>query len=195
MVVPLISTRVPLISTRVSAHCQAILLPQLLCVSNIAVHALPLPVASMPAVRFDLTRGLLICLYFIIYQEYNMTCIFAKPMQTWYDTCIYLCWIYFVWVWVLREAITIHFAKKKQSLWTYCLRGLKQSCQPINVFQAQQSQSVARKFCFTGPTGIFHRRITWNRRDLHRSFCLIGKTDGTDGKTTDCNNHHIFQGH
>ena len=34
---------------------------------------------------------------------------------------------------------------------------------------------------------IFHRPMTWNRRELHFSFsCLIGKTDWTDGKTTDC---------
>ena len=73
---------------------------KLLCVSNIAVHALPLRVASMPAVRFDLNGSLLTCLYFIIHQEYNVICIFAKRMQTWYNTCIYLCWINFVWVWV-----------------------------------------------------------------------------------------------
>ena len=48
-------------------------------------------------------------------------------------------------------------------------------------------QSVAWWFCFTGPIGIFHRPITWNRRELHPSFsCLIGKTDGNDGKMTDC---------
>ena len=34
----------------------------------------------LPAVRFDLNGGLLTCLYFIIYQEYNVICIFAKRM-------------------------------------------------------------------------------------------------------------------
>ena len=53
---------------------------KLLCVSNIAVHALPLRVAFMPAVRFDFIGGLLTCLYFTIYQEYNVICIFAKRM-------------------------------------------------------------------------------------------------------------------
>ena len=35
-----------------------------------------------------------------MYQEYNVICIFTKWMQTWYVTCIHLCWIKFVWVWV-----------------------------------------------------------------------------------------------
>ena len=51
---------------------------KLLCESNTVVHVLPLRMASMPAVRFDLNGGLLTCLYFIIYEEYNAICIFAK---------------------------------------------------------------------------------------------------------------------
>ena len=45
---------------------------------NIAVHALPPRIASTPAVRSDLNMGLLTCLYFIMYQEYNAICIFTK---------------------------------------------------------------------------------------------------------------------
>ena len=53
---------------------------KLFCVPNIAVHALPFRLASMPAVRFDLNGGLLTCLYFIIYQEYNVICISINRM-------------------------------------------------------------------------------------------------------------------
>ena len=45
---------------------------------NIAVHAFPLRVASMPAVRSDLNGGLLTCLCFIMYQEYTVICIFDQ---------------------------------------------------------------------------------------------------------------------
>ena len=74
---------------------------KLFCVSNIAVHAHPLQVATMPTVRFDLSGGLLTCLYYYITcQEYDVMCIFTKHMLIWYGTCIYLCWMNFVWVWV-----------------------------------------------------------------------------------------------
>ena len=53
---------------------------EVVCVPNIAVHALPFRVASMPAVRFDLDGGLLTCLYFIIYQGYNVICISINRM-------------------------------------------------------------------------------------------------------------------
>ena len=62
---------------------------KLFCVPNIAVHALPFQVASMPGVRFDLNGGLLTCLYFIIYQGYNVICISINRMWTRYDTRIY----------------------------------------------------------------------------------------------------------
>ena len=88
--------------------------------------------------------------------------------------------------------------------WTYCvitnglyqLRNIEQQCVlqsnkqisiPSNICHLNETlQSVAWKFYFIGPTGIFHRPIAWNRRDLHLFFCLIAKTNGTDEKTTDC---------
>ena len=42
------------------------------------MHAFPLRVASMPAVRSDLNGGLLTCLCFIMYQEYTVICIFDQ---------------------------------------------------------------------------------------------------------------------
>ena len=45
---------------------------------------------------------------------------------------------------------------------------------------------VTQWFCFISLTGKFYRPIKWNRRDLYPSFfCLIGKTNGTNGETTD----------
>ena len=52
------------------------LLPKLFYVSNIAVHALPPQVASMPVVWSDLNWSFLACLYSITYQDYNVICIF-----------------------------------------------------------------------------------------------------------------------
>ena len=39
------------------------------------MHILPFWVASMPAVRFDLSGGVRKCLWFFMYQEYNVICI------------------------------------------------------------------------------------------------------------------------
>ena len=49
---------------------------------SLPVHAIPLPVAPMPAVRYDLNGGLQTCIRFIIYQEYMViVCcyVFCKP--------------------------------------------------------------------------------------------------------------------
>ena len=74
--------------------------------SIIAVYAPPFRVASMPAVRYDLTADRIWrspsvpMLWLTIYQDYMVTCTFEKFMLTWYDTCLDLCWINYVWVWV-----------------------------------------------------------------------------------------------
>ena len=41
-----------------------------LCIISLRVHAIPLRVAPMPAVWYDLNGGLPTCIRFIIYQEY-----------------------------------------------------------------------------------------------------------------------------
>ena len=50
----------------------------------------PFRVASMPAVRYDLSGGLPTCLWLSIYQDYSVICISKKLMWTWYGTCIFL---------------------------------------------------------------------------------------------------------
>ena len=53
-----------------------------LCIISLRVHSLPLRVAPMPAVRYDLNGGLPTCIKFIIYQEYMVIvywCVFCKP--------------------------------------------------------------------------------------------------------------------
>ena len=52
----------------------------LYCVSTIAAHALPFRVASMPAVRYDLSGGLPTYLELFVYQDYSVICISKKPM-------------------------------------------------------------------------------------------------------------------
>ena len=78
---------------------------KLFCVSNIATYDLPLRLASMPVVKCDLNGGFLTCLYFIIYHYFIIYLYFVKRMSTWYYTCIYLCWINCVWVWVTHKCI------------------------------------------------------------------------------------------
>ena len=43
-------------------------------------HAFPYRVASMPAVRYDLSGGLPTCLWLFIYQDYSVICISKKLM-------------------------------------------------------------------------------------------------------------------
>ena len=53
-----------------------------LCILSLRVHAIPLRVAPMPAVRYDLNGGLPTCIRFIIYQEYIVIVyfyVFRKP--------------------------------------------------------------------------------------------------------------------
>ena len=53
-----------------------------LCLISLRVHAIPLRVAPMPAVRCDLNGGLPTCIRFIIYQEYMVIVycyFFCKP--------------------------------------------------------------------------------------------------------------------
>ena len=52
-----------------------------LCILSLRVHAIPLRVAPMPAVRYDLNGGLPMCIRFIIYQEYIVIVywFFCKP--------------------------------------------------------------------------------------------------------------------
>ena len=53
-----------------------------LCILSLRVHAIPLRVAPMPAVRYDLNGGLPTCIRFIIYQEYMVIVycyVFCKP--------------------------------------------------------------------------------------------------------------------
>ena len=46
------------------------LTPSSLCILSLRVHTLPIHVAPIPAVRYDLNGGLPRCIRFIIYQEY-----------------------------------------------------------------------------------------------------------------------------
>ena len=50
----------------------------LYCASITTVHAFPFRVASMPAVRYDLSGGLPTCLWLFIYQDYSVICISKK---------------------------------------------------------------------------------------------------------------------
>ena len=54
-----------------------------LCILSLRVHAIPLRVAPMPAVRYDLNGGLPTCIRLIIYQEYMVIVywyvFFCKP--------------------------------------------------------------------------------------------------------------------
>ena len=52
----------------------------LYCASITTAHAFPLRVASMPAVRYDLSGGLPTCLWLFIYQDYSVICISKKFM-------------------------------------------------------------------------------------------------------------------
>ena len=64
---------------------------------SLRMHALPLWVAPMPAIRSDLNGGVPTCLRFIIYQEYMVIvywCAFCNGI------CIYFGWIHILWVWV-----------------------------------------------------------------------------------------------
>ena len=47
----------------------------LYCASITTAHAFPFRVASMPAVRYDLSGGLPTCLWLFIYQDYSVICI------------------------------------------------------------------------------------------------------------------------
>ena len=71
----------------------------------------PFRVASMPAVRYDLSGGLPTCLLLFIYQDYSVICIFKKLMWSWYGTCIFLlnkfCLSLSVWVWIQGERSTM----------------------------------------------------------------------------------------
>ena len=52
------------------------------CIISLRVHAIPLRVAPMPAVRYDLNGGLPTCIRYIIYQEYMVIVycyVFCKP--------------------------------------------------------------------------------------------------------------------
>ena len=49
--------------------------------------------------RYELSGGLLMCLWFILYQGYTDICKFMKPVLIWYDTFTCVCWINFVWGW------------------------------------------------------------------------------------------------
>ena len=62
-----------------------------LCILSLRVHATPLRVALMPAVRYDLNGRLPTCIRFIIYQEYMVIvyCYFFVSL-TWY---LYLFWL------------------------------------------------------------------------------------------------------
>ena len=62
-----------------------------LCILSLRVHAIPLRVAPMPAVRYDLNGGLRTCIRFIIYQEYMVIvyCYFFVNL-IWY---LYLLWL------------------------------------------------------------------------------------------------------
>ena len=52
----------------------------LYCASTTTAHAFPFRVASMPAVRYDLSGGLPTCLWLFIYQDYSVICISKKLM-------------------------------------------------------------------------------------------------------------------
>ena len=63
-----------------------------LCILSLRVHAIPLRVAPMPAVRYDLNGGLPTCIRFIIYQEYMVIiyCYVFFVNLIWY---LYLFWL------------------------------------------------------------------------------------------------------
>ena len=52
----------------------------LYCASTTTAYAFPFRVASMPAVRYDLSGGLPTCLWLFIYQDYSVICISKKLM-------------------------------------------------------------------------------------------------------------------
>ena len=52
----------------------------LYCASITTAHAFPFQVASMPAVRYDLSGGLPTCLCLFIYQDYSVICISKELM-------------------------------------------------------------------------------------------------------------------
>ena len=52
----------------------------LYCASTTTAHTFPFRVASMPAVRYDLSGGLPTCLWLFIYQDYSVICISKKLM-------------------------------------------------------------------------------------------------------------------
>ena len=52
----------------------------LYCASITSAHAFPFRVASMPAVRYDLSGGLPTCLWLFIYQDYSVICNSKKLM-------------------------------------------------------------------------------------------------------------------
>ena len=63
-----------------------------LCIISLRVHAIPLRVAPMPAVRYDLNGCVKTCIRFIIYQEYMVIvycCVFFVNL-IWY---LYLFWL------------------------------------------------------------------------------------------------------
>ena len=64
----------------------------LYCVSGIAACARPLRAASIPAITYDITRGLPTCLYYSYIRIIGF-CVFKKLMDKWYGTCIYFGWI------------------------------------------------------------------------------------------------------
>ena len=63
-----------------------------LCILSLRVHAIPLWVAPMPAVRYDPNGGLPTCIRFIIYQEYMF-------FVYWYAFFVNLIWyLYLFWL-------------------------------------------------------------------------------------------------
>ena len=74
------------------------------------MHAIPLRVAPMPAVRYDLNGGLPTCIRLIIYQEYMVIvyCCVLFVNLIWY---LYLFWLnkhslsLRVWVWVAQTPL------------------------------------------------------------------------------------------
>ena len=96
-----------------------------LCLISLRVHAIPLRVAPMPAVRCDLNGGLPTCIRFIIYQEYMVIVycyVFCKPDMVsvfWLNkhclslslsicVCVFL---YMNHVWVLTESNAAFLAR------------------------------------------------------------------------------------
>ena len=63
-----------------------------LCIISLRVHAIPLRVALMPAVRYNLNGGLPTCIRFIIYQQYMVIayCYVFFVNLIWY---LYLFWL------------------------------------------------------------------------------------------------------